>query len=133
VSEQNVVERSDCILWEGTVTDKGYGWERNQYAHRKAYERAKGQIPPGLQLDHLCRNRRCVNPDHLEPVTRKENILRGESFSAQNARKTHCERGHELTPENTYMRKDSRGGRQCKTCRAEDMRRYRRERKDGSV
>jgi hypothetical protein len=73
-----------------------------------------GPIPEGKQLDHLCRNRACINPEHLEPVTAKENILRGESFSAKNARKTHCIHGHELSGDNLRILKH---GRVCLECR----------------
>jgi hypothetical protein len=82
-------------------------------AHRYAYEVLVGPIPSGLQIDHLCRNRACCNPDHLEPVTGAVNNLRGEGIAARNARKTHCLNGHEFTSENTYRVK---GGRACKPC-----------------
>lgn len=88
---------------------------KQRYAHRLAYEWAVGPIPPGAQIDHLCREPRCINPDHLEAVTQRENIVRGESPSAVNARKTHCLHGHEFTPENTYRRPDD-GNRQCRAC-----------------
>ena len=83
-------------------------------AHRFAYEEIVGPIPEGLILDHLCRNRSCVNPAHLEPVTNKENVLRGEGIAAKNAVKTHCKHGHEFTEENTYI--TYRGDRSCRTC-----------------
>ena len=117
-----------CWLWVGTTSPNGYGrfWSKGRlaYAHRHAYERWVGPIPDGLQLDHLCRVRCCVNPGHLEAVTCRENLLRGETFQAANAAKTHCIRGHEFTPENTHVRKG--GGRDCRTCRAAaDCARYR--------
>lgn len=87
-------------------------------AHRWAYEHYVGPIPDGAVIDHLCRNRLCVNPDHLEPVTNRENLMRGQGITAKNARKTHCLLGHEFTPENTYVsagRKD-RSRRMCKAC-----------------
>lgn len=94
-----VVMVENCWEWIGTVNSGGYGSfndGRQFKAHRWSYARFKGPIPPSLTLDHLCRNRRCVNPDHLEPVTNRENILRGNGPTAENARKTHCKRGHPL-------------------------------------
>lgn len=92
-------------------------------AHRVAYMLFRGAIPEGKQLDHLCRTRHCVNPDHLEAVTVKENLLRGESWSGVNHRKTHCKQGHEFSVENTAIR--SGGGRTCRTCKREEARRIR--------
>jgi hypothetical protein len=93
-----------CWNWTGAVAPGGYGKfnvEKKKIrkcfnAHRWSYEHFKGSIPNGLTLDHLCRNRRCVNPDHLEPVTIGENLLRGNGVSGVNARKTHCPKGHPL-------------------------------------
>lgn len=102
-----------CWEWTGAKNAGGYGVCRGQQAHRASYELLVGPIPAGLQLDHLCRNRACVNPDHLEPVTRKVNILRGEGVAAKNARKTHCLNGHELTGHNLIQHK---GGRECRAC-----------------
>lgn len=87
-------------------------------AHRKVYEWLRGTVPLGLTLDHLCRHRWCVNPDHLEMCSMRENILRGEGVAAKRARQTHCIHGHELTEENTYHRPDRpKGrGRMCRAC-----------------
>lgn len=110
-----------CWLWQRYVMPNGYcyigvgGRGNNQYAHRVSYERFKGPIPDGMQVDHLCRVRHCVNPDHLEAVTQRENALRGVSFSAQNARKTHCDRGHLLSGDNLIVRSTWRACRACQT------------------
>lgn len=91
---------SGCVLWLGTVSRGGYSMlsvgGRPTYGHRAAYEAVNGPIPGGLDLDHLCRVRSCINPRHLEAVTRKVNCLRGISLPAQNSRKTHCLRGHPI-------------------------------------
>jgi len=85
-----------CWLWQGPLSPNGYGRTSKWYAHRAMYEILMGPIPPRLVIDHLCRVRRCVNPDHMEVVTRGENVLRGETVSARAARQTHCKRGHLL-------------------------------------
>ena len=114
------VQPDGCWHWTAGRTPDGYGkfWSNGgyAYAHRWAYELLVGPIPDGLALDHLCRVRHCVNPQHLEPVTTAENASRGEGITAANERKTHCLRGHEFTPENTYERPE---GRRCRTCRSE--------------
>jgi len=122
------VEKTDsCWNWTA-YTIRGYGQFRYDgkgvYAHRFSYELLKGKIPDGLTLDHLCRNRKCVNPDHLEPVTNKENILRGEGITAKSARQTHCKNGHEFTLENTIRRKDQPNNRICKICNSERSKKY---------
>lgn len=104
--------------WEGARFTAGYGAiqveGKTRRAHRIVYETVRGPIPDGLVLDHLCRNRICVNPWHLEPVTLVENILRGESPMAGNAKKTHCIHGHEFTAENTHIYNNARI---CLACR----------------
>jgi hypothetical protein len=110
-----------CWLWTGH-TKYGYAVTKSirngrQYmtgGHRLAYIALVGEVPAGLQLDHLCRVRNCVNPAHLEPVTLRENQMRGVGFVAVNAAKTHCSRGHAFDERNTYF---WRGHRHCIACR----------------
>jgi hypothetical protein len=111
------IQKTDtCWLWTGTKT-RGYGrfWLDNQKtsAHRFAYELLVGPIPEGLTIDHLCRVRHCVRPDHLEPVSNRTNTLRGEGRSAVNARKTHCPKGHEYDASNAA---NWGGRRYCRIC-----------------
>jgi hypothetical protein len=110
-----------CWLWQGTINRRtGYGVHGKSPAHRVIYELLVGPIPVGLELDHTCKVRACVNPVHLEPVTGRENNARSASPSALNAAKTHCKWGHEFTPENTRIERD--GSRVCRTCKRERQR-----------
>ncbi len=134
-----VVAESGCWVWMGALTRWGYGImtdsdQQRRHSHKVAYELFKGPVPKGLELDHLCRVRCCVNPHHLEAVTHKENLKRGRdagfgSLVASRVRaelqraQTHCHKGHEYTPENTRM---YRGKRRCKACgRAHSLAQYR--------
>jgi hypothetical protein len=109
----------DCWLWTGSKHPRGYGQlsldGKVRRAHRVSFEIFVGPIPTELVLDHLCRNPACINPTHLEPVTQGENVRRGISVTAVNARKTHCLHGHAFTPANTQLR--AGGGRACRACR----------------
>lgn len=115
---------TECIRWTGKFYATGYGRVGYKMAHRLVYEKEVGPIPDGLQIDHLCRNRWCVNSEHLEPVTIKENVLRGEGFAAINKRKTHCNSGHEFTVANTYIRKDRPQRRECRICRYQAVKKH---------
>jgi hypothetical protein len=112
-------EPSGCVVWFGAKQTNGYGSVsigagKTALAHRAAYFIARGEIDPSLTIDHLCRNRLCVNPEHLEQVTCRENNRRGFGFSGVNARKTHCDAGHELAGDNLIVK--ARGNRNCREC-----------------
>jgi len=113
-----------CWEWTASKDASGYGrFDKSLRAHRVAYELKAGPIPDGLDLDHLCRNRACVRPDHLEPVTRSENLRRSPLMGVGHTSMTHCKRGHEFSDENTYH--SSAGKRHCRTCRADWARAHR--------
>lgn len=108
-----------CWLWSGYIDRGGYGryalGERNQTgAHRLTYEFLVGPIPKRLAIDHLCRTPACCNPEHLEPVTNKVNVLRSEGLAAINSRKTHCVKGHPFSEANTGR---GNGKRWCRACK----------------
>lgn len=120
---------SGCWEWQGGISN-GYGSffldGKKVKAHRYAYESMGNVIPARLEIDHLCRNRGCVNPAHMEPVTRAENIRRGlfpEIGRQYQLSKTHCPQGHLYDEENTYLRID-KVGRECRTCRKAAKRRF---------
>jgi hypothetical protein len=124
-AEPSPAGRTGCWLWTSAVSGSGYGAfgmggraGQMYVAHKIAYEWVVGVVPDGLELDHLCRDTRCVNPAHLEPVTHRENLLRGEGWSARHARKTHCPAGHVLAGENLSRHELQHGQRKCLTCHA---------------
>jgi len=106
-----------CWEWTGSLNEYGYGrWYAkgtSLRAHRQAFIALRGPIEDDLVIDHLCRVRHCINPWHMEPVTRGENVLRGDGITARNTRATHCPHGHAYSESNTYMH---RGFRKCREC-----------------
>lgn len=115
-------ESNECWNWQGHVTKAGYGRRKvngkNLNVHRTVYEALIGPVDKELHLDHLCRNRKCANPFHLEPVTPRENILRGVGPTAKNAKKDACVNGHPFDSENTRFYPNGRG-RECKACKVD--------------
>lgn len=132
-AEKIALADNGCLVWVACTTGT-YGvfklgpehGRRQIYAHRWSYEYHVGPIPDGLEVDHLCRNVLCVNPEHLEPVTPRVNVLRSANPSAVNAQKTHCIHGHPFSGSNLLFSPDGRR-RYCRECkRANDRRRLRR-------
>jgi len=105
-----------CWLWNGSVGSNGYGRYGDKPAHRLVYEALKGAIPTGLEADHLCNVTTCVNPDHIEPKSPRDNKMRSNCACAIHARKTHCIHGHPFNHENTYVPPKRPTRRYCKQC-----------------
>ncbi|MEO5744948.1 MAG: HNH endonuclease [Terracoccus sp.] len=117
------IASSGCWIWKGRISDKGYAefalGGNKRAAHRVSWVIFKGNILAGAQLDHLCRVRYCVNPDHLDPVDARTNLLRGMTLAAANASKTHCPQGHPYDEANTH-RKLGGNSRACRACNRAD-------------
>lgn len=130
-NEKVAAGENGCVVWAGGLNGAGYGQfyigrtsydqTGKGYAHRWAYEHFVGPIPDGLVIDHLCRNRRCVNPYHLDPVTQRENLMRGDSPSSEFAITLFCPAGHMYDARNTYTH-PHKGYRACRTCGRERAR-----------
>jgi len=116
-----------CWLWGGSIAGRGYGTlttkKKHIYAHRLSYTMYKGAIPEGLTIDHMCNNTYCVNPDHLQVLSLRENVLKNKSGPSENARKTHCKYGHPFSGENLLIEKGR--FRVCRICRTNHNRRKR--------
>lgn len=124
IQQRTEVKDSGCWEWQSTLCPNGYGRLKTRKkilgerrVHRISYRLLAGEIPDGLVLDHLCRVKHCINPDHLEPVTDRENLRRAFAMI------TACPQGHEYTPENTYV-KPATGTRECRRCRAAQRLKY---------
>lgn len=121
LAKVDTTDPDKCWTWQDSLAAQGYGHLKvlesgrgiTRSAHRLSYQTFVGPIPEGLTLDHLCRNRACINPAHLEPVTLKENIMRGQTLAATQASQTHCKNGHPLSGDNLRI---YRGHRHCRAC-----------------
>lgn len=125
------INENGCWVWTGEITYQGYGKiyinGKNRNAHRYFYEQVKGKIPEGLTIDHLCRNKACVNPEHLEAVTLLENIRRSLKYKKPRVKNPNCPKGHPFDENNLYFyrNKNGRGKRLCRKCRAINQDNYR--------
>lgn len=128
--------RTACWISNRAMHSNGYTkigyFGQTWLTHRFAYTVFVGDIPDGLQLDHLCSQRACCNPEHLEPVTCRENLLRGDTLTAREAAQTHCKEGHPLSGPNLYVRPDRVNSRGCRTCRRNADRRAKRRRSEAA-
>jgi HNH endonuclease len=120
------IDNNGCWIWIAYKDKNGYGIFRDKSsiirAHRFSYQYYRGKIPKDLELDHvICQNPTCVNPNHLEAVSHKENILRGNSPSALHSKQTHCQNGHALNKDNIYFNKNA-NSRRCIICRRKNAR-----------
>lgn len=126
IERRVLINAKGCWVWQGSKNHGGYGMmtigscrdnsRRTVQVHRLSYETYRGPIPNGLTIDHLCRNRACANPNHLEPVTLRENLLRGNGIAGQNARKQFCKWGHPLAGDNLLIYSRGPFKRWCRTC-----------------
>lgn len=127
------VDEFGCHVWTGALSEKGYALfqvnRTTKKAHRWLWTQVRGPLPPGLELDHTCRNRACVNLDHLEPVSHRENVLRGATLAAANAQKTHCPNGHSYTT----VVEGGRTRRRCETCARKAKRAYKKRQREARL
>jgi len=116
-----LIKDNGCWEYPYCLTKSGYARVRQKRAHRISYEIFKGKIPEGLVIDHLCKNKICINPNHLEAVTDRTNILRGNGLAAMNIKKTHCKNGHPYSGDNLKIWKRER---LCKICVSNNQKKY---------
>jgi len=122
-----VIDQNDCWNWKLWISPLGYGQisfkDKTELVHRVSFQVFIGKIKKNLEINHICRNRKCINPEHLETVSHRENLLKGDTIAAKNDQKTHCLNGHKFTPENTCI--NPSGERSCRICKNRRQRSYR--------